>query len=159
MSFAIIRGEKDVNIGHLTCSTVLAKGTAVKESGDDTGVAIACPCGEPDGFLRQAVTSDGPSYMEIELIAGVYEDEVKTGSKVTLVDGIEMNTDQVITTGSRAITGASAGVKDSEELTIFEGKWGKAIAGDEIVGLLKETVYRGVSGQYRIKRVNMGVKS
>jgi hypothetical protein len=151
----------EINIGQHTCNTVLAKGTAVKESGDDTGVVIACPCGEPDGFLMQAVTSDGPSYMELELLAGSNIDEVITGSKVTIRDGVEgeMDTDQVITTGARAISGASANTKGADELTIFGGKWGKAISGDEICGKLKETAFNGVTGQYRIRRVNMGLKS
>lgn len=153
MSFRILYGIDEWNVGNMTCSTVLSRGTAVRETGDDSGVVEACPSGDPLGFLDEAVTSDGPSYMELELLGGTAVHEVKSGSKVRILDGEGiMVTSIVATSGDRIMTGASV----NDLLTIYEGLWGVAQTGDTICGELLETSYNSVSGDYRIKRTRSG---
>jgi hypothetical protein len=159
MSFRILYGVNTVNIGFMTCSTVCSKGTPVSETGDGTNVVQPTPCGNPLGFLLEDVTSDGPSYEELELLKGVDFTEVKSGSKVTINDGEgELVTSLVHTTGTRRIALASVNI-GSQELTVFNGYWGKALSGDVVCGLFMETDYDGVSGDYRIRRISPYVKA
>lgn len=153
MSFRILHGVDELNIGYMTCNTALAKGIAVEETGDGTEIVQACPCGTPLGFLLQDVTSDGPSYEELELLPGSEIYEVKIGNKVTVIDGEgELVTSQVVTSGTGNLGSASVG----DELAIKDGKWRVAQTGDVVCGYLRGTDYNSVSGDYHIRRIKGG---
>jgi len=153
MSFRILYGLKEINIGYMTCNQACSKGTPVSETSDGSDIVQPTPCGEPTGFITQEVTTDGASYQEIELLKGSLVAEVKVDSAVEIRDGFgEIATDLVVSSGSRAITNASTIYKQNE-LCIFNGQWGAAQTGDVVSGLLMETDYNGVSGDYRIRRL------
>ena len=153
MSFRILHGMSEWNVGNMTCNTVLSRGTAVRETSNDTSVVEACPSGDPLGFLDEAVTSDGPSYMELELLGGTAVHEVKSGGKVRILDGEGMIVTSIVaTSGNRIMTDGSV----NDLLTIVEGVWGVAQSGDTICGELLEVDYNSVSGDYRIKRTKSG---
>jgi len=153
MSFKILHGMDELNIGYMTCDTELAKGIAVEEAGDGTEIVQACVCGSPLGFLLQDVTEDGASYQELELLPGSEIYEVKIGGKVAIIDGEgEIVTSQVVETGTGNLGAATV----EDQLSILNGKWRVAQTGDTVCGFLRGTDYNSVSGDYHIRRIKGG---
>lgn len=155
--FQILHGIDNIAPGEFKVPssgmTSLAKGYYVWESSDGSGEITSTGSGNGLGFVIQEVVSS-IDYEDKLYLPGVSAEKVTPGDCIAIRDGEGefCAEDLFITTGDRAITNASTTV-GSSELTVVDGKWGKAITGDYIMGYLMETDYRGNTGRYRIRRV------